>query len=173
MPISSSTVSDALWMDSNSSSETTGVGGKRCFSARYWLVERAGRTVPLPLDGDILKWTNEETDVNIAPADLDVHDPKAWAGQVLCSDAERAALRQLMAIGLRDAVRMLEPETQLFTWWDYRMNGFKRNAGMRIDHVLLSESLVPSCTGCLIDKGPRALEQPSDHTPVVATLTLR
>ena len=65
-------------------------------------------------------------DFNIAPADLDVHDPKAWAGQVLCSDAERAALQHLTAIGLRDAVRMLQPETQIFTWWDYLMNAFKR-----------------------------------------------
>jgi len=66
---------------------------------------------------------------------------------------------------------LFEQAPKSFSWWDYRMNGFKRNAGMRIDHVLLSESLVPSCTACVIDKGPRGLEQPSDHTPVIATLT--
>jgi exodeoxyribonuclease-3 len=110
-------------------------------------------------------------DFNIAPADLDVHDPKAWAGQVLCSDAERAALRQLMAIGLRDAVRMLEPETQLFTWWDYRMNAFKRKMGMRIDHILISEALAARCHTCAVDLEPRRNERPSDHAPVSADFT--
>ncbi len=112
-------------------------------------------------------------DYNIAPVDEDVHNPEKWIGQILVSEPERAAFQSLLALGFKDAFRLFEQAPKSFSWWDYRMNGFKRNAGMRIDHVLLSESLVPSCTGCLIDKGPRALEQPSDHTPVVATLTLR
>jgi len=111
-------------------------------------------------------------DYNIAPVDADVHNPDKWIGQILVSEPERAAFQSLLALGFTDAFRLFEQAPKSFSWWDYRMNGFKRNAGMRIDHVLLSESLVPSCTACVIDKGPRALEQPSDHTPVIATLTL-
>jgi len=111
-------------------------------------------------------------DYNIAPADEDVHDPAKWADQVLVSVPERAALQSLMNLGFHDAFRLFEQPPKSFSWWDYRMNGFKRNAGLRIDHVLLSESLVPHCTGCVIDKGPRGLEQPSDHAPVIATLNI-
>jgi exodeoxyribonuclease-3 len=107
-------------------------------------------------------------DFNIAPADIDVHDPKAWAGQVLCSDAEREALRQLLAIGLKDGLRLIEPEAQLFTWWDYRMNAFKRKMGLRIDHVLVSEALAAKCSACSVDLEPRRHERPSDHAPVTA-----
>ena len=109
-------------------------------------------------------------DYNIAPKDEDVHNPEKWVGQVLVSEPERAALESLLALGLTDSFRMFEQPAKSFSWWDYRMNGFKRNAGMRIDHVLLSATLVEKCTACIIDKGPRANEQPSDHTPVVATL---
>jgi len=107
-------------------------------------------------------------DFNIAPADIDVHDPKAWEGQVLCSDAEREALRQLMSIGLKDGLRLIEPEAQLFTWWDYRMNAFKRKMGLRIDHVLVSEALAAQCRACAVDLEPRRHERPSDHAPVTA-----
>lgn len=109
-------------------------------------------------------------DYNIAPTDEDVHNPEKWVGQVLVSEPERAALESLLALGLTDSFRMFEQPAKSFSWWDYRMNSFKRNAGVRIDHVLLSAPLVPKCTACIIDKGPRANEQPSDHTPVVATL---
>ena len=109
-------------------------------------------------------------DYNIAPADEDVHDPAKWVGQILVSPPERAALTALLNLGFHDAFRLFEQAPKSFSWWDYRMNGFKRNAGLRIDHVLLSDSLVPHCTACVIDKGPRAHEQPSDHAPVIATL---
>jgi len=109
-------------------------------------------------------------DYNIAPTDEDVHDPAKWVGQVLVSEPERQALRGLFDLGLTDAFRLFDQPPKSFSWWDYRMNGFKRNAGVRIDHVLLSESLVKQCTACIIDKAPRANEQPSDHAPVVATL---
>lgn len=109
-------------------------------------------------------------DYNIAPQDEDVHDPKKWAGQVLVSDRERAALKSIMDLGLHDAFRLFEQAPKSFSWWDYRLNGFKRNAGLRIDHVLLSQALVPSCKSCVIDTAPRGLEQPSDHAPVVAHL---
>ena len=109
-------------------------------------------------------------DYNVAPADEDVHDPAKWVGQVLVSEPEREAFRELINLGLTDSFRLFEQAPKSFSWWDYRMNGFKRNAGVRIDHVLLSKVLVPHCTACIIDKAPRANEQPSDHTPVVATL---
>lgn len=111
-------------------------------------------------------------DFNIAPADIDVHDPKAWEGQVLCSDAERAALQQLLAIGLKDSLRMLEPDTQIFTWWDYRMNAFKRKMGLRIDHILVSDALAAQCRACAVDLEPRRHERPSDHAPVSAEFTV-
>jgi exodeoxyribonuclease-3 len=107
-------------------------------------------------------------DFNIAPADIDVHDPKAWEGQVLCSDAEREALRLLLAIGLQDGLRLIEPDAQLFTWWDYRMNAFKRKMGLRIDHVLVSSVLAAKCRACSVDLEPRRHERPSDHAPVTA-----
>jgi exodeoxyribonuclease-3 len=111
-------------------------------------------------------------DYNIAPDDRDVHDPAAWIGQVLVSDAERQAFTQMIALPLVDAFRLFEQPEKLFSWWDYRQLGFRRNAGMRIDHILLTPALASLCTACVIDKAPRKLEQPSDHTPVVATLAL-
>ncbi len=109
-------------------------------------------------------------DYNIAPEDRDVHDPAAWVGQNLVSEPERAHFQAMIARGFTDAFRMFEQPEKLFSWWDYRMMGFRRNAGMRIDHILLSPELAKRCTACLIDKVPRKWEQPSDHTPVVATL---
>ena len=107
-------------------------------------------------------------DFNIAPEDQDVHDPKAWAGHVLCSDKERAALKELFRLGLADCFR-LQPQPELsFSWWDYRMNSFKRNRGLRIDHILSSNELSTQCIQCYIDKSPRSSGRPSDHAPVVA-----
>jgi exodeoxyribonuclease-3 len=111
-------------------------------------------------------------DYNVAPKDEDVHNPEKWIGQILVSEPERAALAELVDLGFTDAFRLFEQPAKSFSWWDYRMNSFKRNAGVRIDHVLLSESLVPQCKSCVIDKGPRGNEQPSDHTPVIATLSV-
>jgi exodeoxyribonuclease-3 len=112
-------------------------------------------------------------DYNIAPEERDVHDPKLWAGQVLFSEPERAAFRNLLGAGLVDAFRLFEQPDKSFSWWDYRMQGFRRNLGLRIDHILLSPALVPACRGCTIDLAPRRLERPSDHAPVVAELALR
>lgn len=109
-------------------------------------------------------------DFNIAPEDRDVHDPKKWEGQNLVSPEERAAFRAMQGAGLVDAFRMFEQEDKLFSWWDYRMFGFKRNAGLRIDHIMLSPELAKLCESCHIDRVPRTWEQPSDHTPVVAAL---
>lgn len=107
-------------------------------------------------------------DYNIAPEDIDVHDPVAWAGKVLCSEPERAAFKNLQQLGLRDAFRLFEQPEKSFSWWDYRMMGFRRNHGLRIDHILISNAV--QCSACNIDKAPRKLERPSDHTPVWADI---
>lgn len=112
-------------------------------------------------------------DYNVAPADADVHDPAKWEGDVLVSPAERSAFNALLDLGLTDAFRLFPQEPASFSWWDYRRFAFRRNAGLRIDHVLLSAELTPYCSACSIDKAPRANEQPSDHAPVVATLNLQ
>jgi exodeoxyribonuclease-3 len=109
-------------------------------------------------------------DYNIAPEDRDVHDPAAWANEVLVSPPEREAFRRLQALGLTDAFRLFEQPDKSYSWWDYRMMAFRRNHGLRIDHVLLTDALKARCSACVIDRLPRKAEQPSDHTPVIATL---
>jgi exodeoxyribonuclease-3 len=109
-------------------------------------------------------------DYNIAPEDRDVHDPLAWEGQVLVSPPERAALGRLFELGLADAFRLFDQPEKSFTWWDYRMNAFRRKQGLRIDHVLLSPAAARECKSCTIDIEPRKLERPSDHTPVICEL---
>ena len=107
-------------------------------------------------------------DFNIAPQDRDVHDPHGWHEKILCSTPEREALQRLLALGLSDTFRLFEQEEKSFSWWDYRAGGFRRNLGLRIDLILVSAALADVCRGSSIDKAPRALERPSDHTPVVA-----
>jgi len=107
-------------------------------------------------------------DFNVAPEDRDVHDPKAWEGQVLVSEAERAALKEILGLGLADSFRLFEQPEKTFSWWDYRMMAFRRNAGLRIDHILVTPALAARCRASLVDKAPRKLERPSDHAPVVA-----
>ena len=111
-------------------------------------------------------------DYNIAPEERDVHDPKAWEGQVLCSAPERQAFQDLIAIGLKDSFRLFEQPAGSFTWWDYRMHAFRRKMGLRIDHILVSASLAPACRVCNIDLEPRRSERPSDHAPVSADLEI-
>jgi exodeoxyribonuclease III len=106
-------------------------------------------------------------DFNIAPADEDVHDPKSWREKILCSTQEREALQAILALGFVDTFRLFEQEEKQFSWWDYRMNGFKRNLGLRIDLILASEALAKECRSSIIDKTPRGWERPSDHAPVV------
>jgi exodeoxyribonuclease-3 len=109
-------------------------------------------------------------DYNIAPTDADVHDPAAWAGQVLCTEPEREAFRRLIALGLVDSFRAFPQPERAWSWWDYRMLAFRRKMGLRIDHILLSASAMARCTACTIDATPRGWERPSDHAPVIATL---
>ena len=109
-------------------------------------------------------------DYNIAPEDRDVHDPLAWVGQVLCSEPERAAFQALIKLGLQDSYRLFDQPEKLYSWWDYRMNAFRRNRGLRIDHILVSAALTPTCKAVHIDKEARKAERPSDHAPVVLEL---
>ena len=109
-------------------------------------------------------------DFNIAPADIDVHDPTAWEGQVLVSPAERAALAGIEALGLTDTFRHLNPDQQAFTWWDYRAAGFRRNNGLRIDHILASAPVLAACRACRVEVELRRAERPSDHAPLLLDL---
>ncbi len=109
-------------------------------------------------------------DYNIAPDDRDVHDPAAWAGQILCSEAERSAFQRFISLGLSDSFRLFEQPERTFSWWDYRNLGFRKNLGLRIDHVLLSQALAEKCTAAGVDRAPRKLERPSDHAPVWAEI---
>jgi len=131
-------------------------------SLNVWLREELARHSRLAVAGDF----------NIAPEPRDVHDPEAWAGQVLFSEPERAAFRALLNLGLTDSFRLFDQPGRMFTWWDYRNLAFRRKMGLRIDHILMSAELAAACTGCSIDVDLRRLEQPSDHAPVVATLNL-
>jgi len=129
---------------------------------RRWLEDELQRHPKLALLGDF----------NVAPEERDVHDPRLWAGKVLFSEPERAALGALFDLGLRDSFRLFEQPEKSFSWWDYRMNGFKRNLGLRIDHILLSPPLALHASACTIDRDMRGVERPSDHAPVVADIAL-
>jgi exodeoxyribonuclease-3 len=107
-------------------------------------------------------------DFNIAPDERDVYDPKAWEGQVLFSAPERQAFQDLLALGLKDSFRLFEQAPASFSWWDYRVNAFKRKMGLRIDHILLSRRLADACRSSSIDIEPRKNERPSDHAPAIA-----
>lgn len=111
-------------------------------------------------------------DFNVALEDRDVHDPVLWAGKILCSDLERAAMRNVADWGLIDLFRQFHEAPGHFSWWDYRGGAFPRNLGLRIDHLWATKSLAEICTGVWIDKVPRTLEKPSDHAPVVAEFAL-
>jgi exodeoxyribonuclease III len=110
-------------------------------------------------------------DFNITPEDQDVHDAKAWAGQIHCSEAERSALQALLALGLHDSYRVLAPQTRAFSWWDYRQAAFRRDLGLRIDLALISEALRAELSAVGIDRAPRERESPSDHAPVWLSLS--
>ena len=129
---------------------------------RDWLKGELTRHSQLVLLGDF----------NIAPEDRDVYDPVAWAGQIHCTDEERAHFRSLLEIGLIDAFRLFEQPPKSWSWWDYRNLAFRKNQGLRIDHILVSEALRAKMQACEIDKQPRRNERPSDHAPVLAALKL-
>ncbi|MBI2308962.1 MAG: exodeoxyribonuclease III [Rhodocyclales bacterium] len=123
-----------------------------------WLGDELARHPQLALLGDY----------NIAPEDRDAHPD--WKEEIHVSPAEREAFRALTALGLTDAFRLFEQPEKIFSWWDYRMMAFRRNFGLRIDHILLSPPLAALCRACNVDKAPRKLERPSDHAPVIAEI---
>ena len=127
---------------------------------REWLSEELARHPKLVLLGDF----------NIAPDDRDVYDPVAWAGQIHCTDEERDHLKKLIGLGLVDAFRLFEQPPKCWSWWDYRNLAFRKNQGLRIDLILVSDALKPLVQACTIDKLPRKNERPSDHAPVVLAL---
>jgi exodeoxyribonuclease III len=107
-------------------------------------------------------------DFNIAPDDRDVHDPAEWAGKILCSEPERAALARILELGFADTFRLFEQPEAIYSWWDYRAAGFRRKRGLRIDLVLASRELAGNCTRSWVDIEPRRNERPSDHAPALA-----
>ncbi len=111
-------------------------------------------------------------DFNIAPTDLDVHDPELWRERILCSTLERRALNELLGLGLEDVYRRLHPDEPGYTWWDYRAAAFRRNLGLRIDLILASHDLATRAVACEVDVNPRRLPRPSDHAPVWADFEL-
>ncbi len=129
---------------------------------RHYFDTRCDPRLPVALCGDY----------NIAPDDRDVYDPVGWAGQIHCSPQEREALQEIKEWGFVDTFRMHQAEGGFYSWWDYRSSGFRRNQGLRIDHVWASPSLADKCVAAWIDKLPRTWERPSDHTPVVAEFAL-
>jgi exodeoxyribonuclease-3 len=110
-------------------------------------------------------------DFNIAPEDRDVHDPREWEGSVMVSPLEREAFTALTNLGLKDSFRNFARSEQTYSWWDYRAASFRRNRGLRIDHILLNQALNAHCGSSEIDSGPRRNERPSDHAPVLATFS--
>lgn len=129
---------------------------------RGWLRDELARHPQLVLLGDF----------NIAPEDRDVHDPIAWQGNVLVSEPERAALRELLGLGLQDVFRRFDQPPASYSWWDYRQGAFRRNNGLRIDLILASAALAGRCIESSIDREPRRVERASDHTPVLATFDI-
>lgn len=103
-------------------------------------------------------------DYNITPNDFDVHDASRWQGKITCSEPERAMFAELLKLGLEDSVRQLHPDDPMFSWWDYRMNAFRRRWGIRIDHLLTSPSITAIAAGVATEY--RSKERPSDHAPV-------
>jgi exodeoxyribonuclease III len=125
-----------------------------------WMKQLVQRTPELAVLGDM----------NVAPEDRDVHDPKRWAGKIHVSEPERAALQKVTATGLADAFRLFPQPEKTFSWWDYRLRAFERGWGLRIDLALLAPALVKRCRGCTIDIEPRKRERPSDHASVIVEL---
>ncbi len=127
---------------------------------REWVRDELQRHPNLVLMGDF----------NIAPEDCDVYDPIAWAGQIHCTAEEREQFRQLVGLGMHDAFRLFEQPPKSWSWWDYRNLAFRKNQGLRIDHILVSDALKAQVSSCTIDKLPRKNERPSDHAPVMVTI---
>ena len=111
-------------------------------------------------------------DFNIAPSNLDIHDPKKYKGGIMASEIERNALNNVLKGRLIDSFRIFEKNTGHWSWWDYRNNAFELNKGWRIDHIYISKELSSKLKSCVIDSLPRTNARPSDHAPVMINLDL-
>jgi exodeoxyribonuclease III len=110
-------------------------------------------------------------DFNVIPEDIDCHKPASWIRDALFQPEPRERYRAMLALGYTDAFRFLHPGIGgQFTFWDYFRQAFENNRGIRIDHFLLCPRLAPRLHTCEIDKKPRHLDKPSDHTPIVMEL---
>jgi len=109
-------------------------------------------------------------DFNITFDDADVWDPEGLRETIHCTTEERTHLQAIVGLGLHDAVRLFDQPEKNYSWWDYRDFAFRRNRGMRIDHILITDALKARALACAVDKTPRKNERPSDHAPVVLTL---
>jgi exodeoxyribonuclease-3 len=145
------------------------VGSEKFFYKLTWLeglrkhiANEHKPTSPIVLCGDF----------NVALEDIDIYDPQANAGQIMCSEKERDAMKRIQSFGFVDAFRLHQKEGGYYSWWDYRMGAFRRNMGFRIDHIWVTLPLASKTKRCWIDKAPRKLERPSDHAPVVAEFAI-
>ena len=111
-------------------------------------------------------------DFNIAPSNIDIHDPEKYEGKLMASEIERNALNNVLKGRLIDAFRIFEKNTGYWSWWDYRNNSYELNKGWRIDHIYISKELSSKLKSCVIDSLPRANLRPSDHAPVMINLNL-
>ena len=111
-------------------------------------------------------------DFNVAPSNLDIHDPKKYEGGIMASELERNALNNVLKERLIDSFRIFEKNTGHWSWWDYRNNAYQLNKGWRIDHIYISKELSSNLKSCVIDSLPRGNLRPSDHAPVMIELNL-
>jgi exodeoxyribonuclease-3 len=141
------------------------VGSEKFEYKLHWLEQ-----VTTWLEGQIDDFENVIVlgDFNITPDDRDVHDPEGWREKILCSTAEREALGKILGLGFQDTFRLFEQEERTWSWWDYRMNAFRRKMGLRIDLILASKSMAQRCAASYVDIEPRRQERPSDHAPAIA-----
>jgi exodeoxyribonuclease-3 len=145
------------------------VGSEKFEYKLHWLEQ-----VTAWLAGEINEFENVIVlgDFNIVPDDRDVHDPEGWREKILCSTPEREALGEILDLGFQDTFRLFEQPERTWSWWDYRMNAFRRKMGLRIDLILASKAMAKRCTASYVDIEPRRQERPSDHTPVIAEFKL-
>jgi exodeoxyribonuclease-3 len=140
------------------------VGGDKYYYKLNWLARLHSYLVRHHAPNEALLLLG---DFNVAPTDLDVYDPVAWRGALLCSAAERAAYQEVLSFGLVDSFRHLDATKVEYSWWDYRAGGLQKNHGLRIDLALATAPIVQQLQRCYTDRAEREGEKPSDHSPVI------
>lgn len=111
-------------------------------------------------------------DYNVAPQDIDIHNPGFWKKTVLAHQDARDGLRKTLNLGMYNALRLCHPDQPIYSWWDYRAGALERDDGLLIDHLLVSPQAADRLKDCVVHKRLRALEKPSDHAPVAAQFTI-